>query len=606
MLVRGILGKRTLAAVVVFVMAVTALMPCAIGSDTGVSLVVTRHPPGAPSTDQVHEDWYAPSNGQLYFEVHNSGLASVTIHVIDTTTSSSPFWSQTIRFQGDGSAVVDSDSLNVVGEHWYRVFATPGGPPDQSAELKFMYEAEASASITYTVYDMFQEPWGPWWYIRAGGGWDTERLLTDDAGEVTYLYSAKRNPAGDETDQGLIYAPYRWNVDAVALSSLDVHDPVFMPKMGSSSVAGAEASMDVYFQYLDLDTGDWPDYWVTDWGMNGDWEDGSLWGDSANNDAWVTAGEEYLAWNDGYMLGTHYDVVLNRQAAEEWLGMPQTSDPASWWDANKADYIGDWDAWIEDQGNNVFDIYCGYEWPYVPEGTMMRMNVVGDDVVLEIGHFSQGYEALMTRWLKHADVSMHQPYMEDFTMSVDYTEGMADLNMDAVAQWSLHCVQQNATIPTSDALCAWVWEPIALDYVAAFGGHPSDYTPYYGLQYTSWNCGDVRYGDYAEYEATPVELDLDATMKIVVVLPEGDVVGYRAQAMDPSAILNVWEGDQSDYDAIRYYGAMSPGYLDVDGASNTYDPETRTLTIFGPADFENPRPGDLLYHGAPWLEFNVG
>jgi hypothetical protein len=36
-----------------------------------------------------------------------------------------------------------------------------------------------------------------------------------------------------------------------------------------------------------------------------------------------------------------------------------------------------------------------------------------------------------------------------------------------------------------------------------------------------------------------------------------------------------------------------------------YDDLNKILTISGPHVFDNPRGGGLLYHGAPWLEFNV-
>jgi WD40 repeat protein len=38
-----------------------------------------------------------------------------------------------------------------------------------------------------------------------------------------------------------------------------------------------------------------------------------------------------------------------------------------------------------------------------------------------------------------------------------------------------------------------------------------------------------------------------------------------------------------------------------------YDPFNKTLTFTGPYDFDNPggRAGEMLYHGAPWIEFNI-
>ncbi|UCE81397.1 MAG: hypothetical protein JSV94_02995 [Methanobacteriota archaeon] len=483
-----------------------------------------------------------------------------------------------------------------------------------------------TTTLEYRIYDMFQEPWGPWNQIRiestANSGWDSERPLTDTytAGKVTYLYTAAPSaaPSGDEEDldPGMIYAPYRWNVTGREIPYANVHEPYVMPVFGDTPVAGAQASVEIYFQYLfsedelGVPGGDWTNYWIPEWGETEDWSDGTLWSNSADVDAWVASGESWLAidTNDGYRMGTYYKVTMNREAAEEWMEMPNdATTPENWWSANGDTYIADWDDWILDQGNNVYDIYCGYEWFYGSAGAMMRLSTDGDDVVLEIGHFSYGYEALMTRWLKASGVSLHQPYMEDFFMVVDYSEDQCDyLTLDSVAQWSLHCNVQNGTSVGEDALSSWAWEPLGLDYIT-HGSKDSDYEPYELLTYQSWNCGDPALGTEVSYEATPWELDLPDYARIVIEMPyEVDVPGYHAEAVPYDALYNVWAfEDVSDYDAIRYDGPMSPGYRDINGAAYDYWESNNTLVIYGPADFDNPRAGGLLYHGAPWIEFNV-
>ena len=470
-------------------------------------------------------------------------------------------------------------------------------------------EVISKSSAIFRIYDMFEEPWGPWWDYRVSSAtWDTERILTETVGEVTYLYSTLHNPEGDLDDQGVIYAPYRWNVTAEMVPNLDVHRPMFMKNESSDTpIAGAEASMHIKFQYLysvdDGPGGWWEDYWVPEWGNTLDWQDGTLWPTAIDADDWFDDGETWLDGHDGYFMATYYNVTMNREAAEEWIGLPQIDDPATWWGDNKATYIADWDDWIDDQADNVYDIYCGYEWSYTFPGTMMRLDTVGDDVVLEIGHFSLGYEALITRWLNAAQISVHQPYFEDFEMVVDYREDDIDVTMDGVCHWSLHAVLQNGTSIGEDAPCAWAWEPIGLDYMHSFAGHPSDYDPYAYREYECWNCGDVNLGNDVVYEYTPWEMDLLSYATIVVELPETDVPGYYGEIIDPASILNVWNGDTSDYDAIRYYGSMEPGYMDLNGSS--YEVVGNTIIIEGPCDFDNPRDSGLLYHGAPWLEFNV-
>ena len=604
MLGKRIVGKGILASVLICMMAATAIMPGAVGADEG-SFYVERHPPGAPSTDIVWYEWQAPSDGDLCLRIENSGMASVTIAILQNSTSST-LLSETIRFQGDGSAVVNSGTIAVTGGTVYSFSAIPGGPPGCGGELFLSFEpGQAPATVTYTIYDMFEESWGPWWDYRvASSTWDTERLLPTDTDDVTYLYSLLHNPTGDTSDQGLIYAPYRWNVDADNLGTMSVHDPLMMPTAGSA-VAGASVSMEVYFQYLYMEGGDWTDMWIPEWGTAADFA--TLSGVSTDTSTWTDDVEEtHLLYNDGYMTGTLMQVTLNRAAAEEWLGMPQSADPLVWWGGEGDDYLADWEAWITAQGNDVFDIYCGYEWPYVSLGTAVKLGMDGEDVVLDIGHVSWGYEALMTRWMEHADVSAHQPYMEDFTMDVDFREADVDLSYDGVAQWSLHCVKQNGVTPGSGAHSAWVWEPIALDYIESWPAHPdSDYDPYAELDYTSWNCGDVNFGVKVGYEGTPVEMDLAIGRTLVVELPTDTVVGYYAQTVPSDAIYQVWNGNVEDYTAIQYYGTMSFGHMNLNG--NSYNIVGNVLTIEGPADFANPHPDDpdSLLHGAPWLEFNV-
>ncbi|UCE45091.1 MAG: hypothetical protein JSU93_06815 [Methanobacteriota archaeon] len=603
MLGSRIIGKGMIASILLFMMAATAMMPCAVGAED--SFIVERHPPGGPITDIVWYEWQAPGNGDVYLHIKNAGMASVTIAIQDNSTEpDTVLLSQTIRFKGDLTAEVDSEVRSVTSGKVYSFSAIPGGAPGGYGTLEVCFESgQPSATVTYTISEMFEAEWGPWWdYRLASSTWDTERLLTDEAGEITYLYSLLHNPVSG--GQGLIYAPYRYSVDAVNMPSLNVHEPVLMPTTGST-VEGAAVSMDVYFQYLYETGGDWTNLWIPKWGSDGDFA--TVYEAPVDPSAWISDMEStILSANDGYMTGTMIEVTMNRAAAEEWLGMPDSVEPLEWWSYVGDDYLADWNSWIWGQGNEVFDIYCGYEWTYDILGTIMKMSLDGDDVVLEIGHVSWGYEALITRWMEHTDVSMHQPYMEDFSMVVDFREGDVDLAYDGVAQWSLHCVDQNNT--GLGGHCAWAWEPIALDYIESWPAHPdSDYDQYVGLTYQSWNCGDPCIETEVDYEYTPVEMDLAEYRTLVIVMPTDPVIGYYAEIVDENAIVNVWGGDLSDYTAIQYLGTMSLGYMNLNGNSYSYDPVNNILTIEGPADFANPHPSDpsALYHGGPWIEFNV-
>jgi flagellar basal body-associated protein FliL len=456
-----------------------------------------------------------------------------------------------------------------------------------------------TSSITYRIYDMFEEPWGPWNQVRVDSStWDTERLLTADPGEVTYLYSLAQNPTGKD-DEGQIYAPYRWNIVAESIPNVDVHAPEFMPTQGVE-IPGAEVSMDLYWQYVhDIEEGWWTEYWVPEWSDHPAWQD------------WIAAD------TDGYFMATIYNITMNREAAEEWMGMPQGATPATWWAANEAVYVPWWQAWIDYEANDRLDIFCGYEWPYNDWATMMRLTGDADEVELQIAHMSAGFDTLTTRWLLESEISVHQTYMEDFQLIVDFSEDSSDLTMDAVCQWNMHAVKANASAPGDNAPCAWVWEPIGMDYIISSGSHDSQYDDYAPLAYQSWNCGDPAYSlETRTYEYTPWAFSLPEYGQLIIELPTGtDIIGYYAEPVPATAISDAWDQDaywdepvvSAVYDGLRYYGEMDLGYAMLGDAVWDYDDVGKVLTVNGPYVFENPNPDEagLLYHGAPWIEFDV-
>ncbi|OGS44595.1 MAG: hypothetical protein A3K76_00435 [Euryarchaeota archaeon RBG_13_57_23] len=446
------------------------------------------------------------------------------------------------------------------------------------------------ASKDFTVYDMFEEPWGWWWPIR----WDfyiTDIVITDEPHMNTMLFM----PGKTDQYQCMMYAPYRFAVDALNQSLMSVDTPVMMPMFGSV-VDGASVDMGIYFQYLEPTW--WWDYWVPNWvsipgGIDEEWLNRS--------------------GADGYDLGTVYTVEMNREAAEQWMGMPQTDDVATWWASNNATYTGDWEAWVDDQGNNVYDIFCGYEWAYdINGGTWM--NLVEDgatgNVTLTIAHIALGFEILMTRWMSAAELSPLEPYYEDFTLHAQYSKYVTNVSTDGVAQYSLHAVKANKTATDGGA---WVWEPAKIDYITKIG-HPSDYRPYSTKMYQSWNAGDTFLGQQISYEQTPTWFNLTDGDSLTIQLPTGTVPGYKGVALTSTDIDNAAVGDKSGIYAIMQNGTMDLGYFVTDwplgsGLDLTplYNAGTKTLTIAGPQDFNNfwHTPTGILYHGAPWIEFNV-
>jgi len=530
-------------------------------------------------------------------------------HELDTE------YTGTIEFESSdvaGSVVLPSEYEFVAGDAGTRTFTnefvliTPGvqtievtdtsvGSLTDSASITVVIPRYRS--MTYEMYDMFEEPWGEWWTNEDWGrvvSYDDSYVITSEEGNNTLLYMPGYT-VGTGTDklyQGMIFAPYRWAMEGEYIPELTVTDPEFMPIRGPTTVTGTPSvSMDLYFQYLSYEW--WDDYWIPTWSGTAGW-----------------AGDDLVdSGNDGYYLGTTYEIVLNRPAAQVWLDMPQADTPATWWAANKASYMSYWQTWIDDQGNDVFDIWCGFEWPYVDLATMMDMRVDGDgNVVLSIGHVSWGFEILMCRWLDDANICAHQPYWEDFSMQVEYGTIDSNLTSDAVCQYSLHAVKANGTVDDP----AWVWEPVRIDYTTQMG-HPSEYAPYENLKYTSWNSGDALFGQEVKYDTTPGWLDLGEHDALIFQLPMGEKIGYlgkptTAPKTDYGDLIG---GDNHGFMDIREDGTLELGYFQTNPSSPIdltpmYDDAAKTLTILGPKDFDSVyRLDGTRYHGAPWIEFNV-
>jgi len=455
---------------------------------------------------------------------------------------------------------------------------------------------------TFRLYDMFQEPWGWWW----GPRWSfylTDVVLSSEPGMNTMMFWPSKSALSPYSS--IFYAPYRFSFDERNQSTLSVNKPEFMPVFGPT-VAGASANVDIRFQYIDPTS--WADYWIPTWGSFAGWP----------GDAFL-----YRSGADGYDLGTVYTVNMNRQAAEQWLNMPTSADPAAWWTANGATYKTNWVSWVLSEGNVRLDIFCGYEWPYdINGGTWMTMAEEADgSVTLTIGHIALGYEILMTRWFVETKLCALETYMEDFTLSAEYSDkGLTDVVADFVCQYSLHAVKQNKTLADDNA---WVWEPAKIDYITKLG-KKSQYTPYRSLFYTSWNAGDTLFGTKIPYEQTPGWFNLSENEKLIIQAPTTVVPGYKGVALPEATIIAAAEGDLSGINAIRRDGMLDLGYFRTapnevgqPDISPYWNSATKTLTLVGPMNFDNfrhksgtttPAPilaGNVLYHGTPWIEFNV-
>jgi hypothetical protein len=462
-----------------------------------------------------------------------------------------------------------------------------------------LLEAEPlTTDVTYTIYDMMDVPFGSWWEDR-WNGYGTDLIISEGPGQNTYLFMPE-GYAG--TTQGIIYAPYRYNIVADNFSGIDVHNPEFFKLMGDGPVEGAQVDLNLYFQYM-------YDPWYTD--VRNEWlASGAYYG--------YMPSPLYAKYaQEGFLVMTTYDIKMNREGALEWLGLPiDDPDPVAWYSGVGTVYSDDYGDWFLDEGNVRLDIAYAYEDNYYSLYTVTRLEYdpAIDEVTLQLLHFSWGYEALMTRWLTEAGISPnHEPWYEDFSMQVSYGEESSNIVMDAACQYSLHAVRAEGT----ENGAAWVWEPNHIDYAVASElpsfvdpDLPSEYEPYYPLTYQSWNAGDNLFGQEVSYENTPFWFNLSEGQRLVFELPETTVAGYLGEGISYEAYEALEYGDDTAFTDIREDGMLTLGSYVSGGAdlASMYDPVSRRLTIEGPVSFDNARHTEdgPLYHGAPWIEFNVG
>ena len=454
------------------------------------------------------------------------------------------------------------------------------------------------SEIRYRIYNMFEDHWMPFWKWRYKT-YSTDIILSNTPGNYTMIYNPDK-----QGYQGIVWAPYRMNINASNLTNVNVHDPLFMPVLDSNhTFASANATVNVFFQYLYWEW--WNSTWVTRWGS-----------DPAFYDSMTKQK------TDGWYLGVQYNVTMNREAAQEWMRLPITAtDVAAWWAANASSYKSQWTAWMMDQGNNVSDVFNAYEFPMSFTGPYANLTELPNgDVRLSLDHVSWGYEVLMNRWFMKKQICTHQPYLENATLSAKLDDKMTNMTFDSVAQYSLRAVKANESAGTGPA---WNFEAIREDYLAPSFNHPdSDFAQFVPLTYFSWAAGDPWWNTENAYDYTPGWFNLTKSETLTFELPRHKVIGYEGKLVGPNAINNITYGgypnggDYGEYNSLTHYGDMSLGFyitnlapesgpgLDLD---SMYDPVNKTLTIEGPHNFDNSGRGwgQPLYHGAPWIEFNV-
>jgi cytoskeletal protein RodZ len=464
--------------------------------------------------------------------------------------------------------------------------------------------------ITYKLYDMFEPEFEEWFWTTENYGRLTwyyqDYILSNETHKHAWLYAPDQGAA--IPTHTVIFALYRWQIDARNMTTLNVHQPEFtFINQTIGPQAGSEVKMKMHMQYIDWT--EWTTYWIPEWG----WIDvDHPYNETAAMMTW------YTGQADGYQLGMLYNITMNREAAYEWIGMPVTADVATWYDnGNNLDFLFfqfDWMNWIFYEGNTRLDIFCGYDDAFYYGFNWMKVQEIQatGEVVFTIAEVDWGYEVLLTRWLTEVNLSPHEPYYEDLTMYANYSATMADVFIDAVGSYSFRSVRQNQSATNEGA---WAWEPTKIDYVSSTSDTkphpPSPFDNYVDLTYISLNSGDELFGQPVGYDATPWWMNLSAHQKLIIQLPTStDVLGFFGQGVPSGTFTSVQSGGSlAPYTALMYNGTMSLGHFETGGVdlAPMYNPATKTLTIVGPVNFDYPRnaTSELLYHGAPWIEFDV-
>lgn len=519
-----------------------------------------------------------------------------------------------------GVAIVPANYTFVAGDHGNKTFA--GGVSFNAAGVYSLTVSDtvvltatgsitgivvqAWPEITYKMYDLFEQPFGEWFWSTASYGRITnyyqDYILSNETHKHAWLYA----PDPDASEHTVIFAPYRWSIDARNATTLNVHHPEFTYKSSAQGdVAGARVRMTLAMDYIS--STEWAEYWIPTWGWV---KPDKPWNDTAVMEGWCRG------QGDGYQLGEIYNIVMNREAAYEWLGIPLAANVTTWYDnGNQFDFIMyslEWTTWIDDEGNNRLDIYAGYDDLWYPGFNWMHLEEIyaTGEVLLQIGEVDWGTEVLMTRWLTEVNLCPLEPYYEDFTLYANYTETTTDVFIDAVGMYSLRAVRANQSSTNAGA---WAFEPTKIDYVSSWSGaayHPSFFDPYVNLTYKSLNPGDAFFGQEVGYDATPWWFNLSSHQKLIIQLPtSNDVLGFHGQGVGSGSFADAQKGNIHNYTGLMYNGSMSLGYYVSGGVDlgSMYNAATKTLTIDGPVNFDYPRNAStgLLYHGAPWIEFNV-
>jgi hypothetical protein len=298
--------------------------------------------------------------------------------------------------------------------------------------------------------------------------------------------------------------------------------------------------------------------------------------------------------------------TLDYEAAMSVIGMPadQWDTFDTWWTGAQDTVIYDWNAWLDNQGNVVYDIYSMYEWPLQVMVIEIDAEKVGDNIVLTHRLVSWGWEALMARWLCASFMDDNEWYTEDFSLNAEIGPESTNLTISTAVEYAAYAYET-----TDDGVECWEWEALSGDYVETYDDDwISEYDVYADKTYINLAPGSVLYDTEMIYDYVPGVFNLSEDETLTFTWPAGDQMFVHH--VEPGVYTLVYAPMTVDY--AEPMEEDFPGQITIDATN-------RLITYEGPIDMftwsrdqtratnlasEWDRLG-LLPYGMPTIEFRL-
>ena len=435
-----------------------------------------------------------------------------------------------------------------------------------------------AGTYTWRLYDFYNVPYDTWWTDTG----QRPRVYGDVVLSTAYPYTNWYPWAEDKNDP-TIYTSYRIDMGATGTTGWTQDNPVILPRFGSGTVI-APITLDWYMQYIS----------------------NTRRTELAGAGCFIPSGAM-----DGFIMEVQSTFSMDLATAAVLFGV--TGDPATWWDANTnpgcTDYGAlevDWEMWLSDLGNGVYDVYNSYEYVYGPWFTDVGYSISGNTITVSFHHVTWGIEVLMARWMYWGSTtyeSMGTPvgwwpwelaWFEDYHLT-GILGSTSDFQLTTVMAY--HFAASALTGPdgawgTADDAPTWVFQPYLSDYLYSGRDHPvSELDPYIGRDTRKTTPGSIYYGDLGPYSFVPKEWDLLAGESVTWDFPEGNVVWYSPQSpetSDPATLLYTTG-------PLTLVNRLPTGF-------GTWDEATNSLTVTGPLDGALPANPD---YGTPYVEIGT-